>query len=1004
MNQPPLHQLFQLQAKKTPDAVAVVDGARSITYEELDDLTDSLAGYLQQQGITHDDPVGIFMDTCAEYVIAYIAILKAGGAYMPLDLAYPDSFLGRIFAEAKPKVAITKNQYAPRLSPEFGAIALSIDTDNAWRDFSYDEDAGSSITLDNLAFLAYTSGTTGEPKGVLQTHQSSVHSYLGRYEISSYKPGDRVACNIFFVWELLRPLLKGGATYVIPDDVIYDPRLLTNFIADNEITEILFTPSLLETTLNSISPDQFRERLSSLNTIWLNGEVVTARLKNRVLDILPDHVRLLNTYSISESHDVSDVDLRVAEELPSKICSVGRPRTDVVLRLLDEDMKPSLPGEAGELYIGGPDLAKGYLNKPDITAERFVLIDGARYYRTGDLAEIHPDGQIEIKGRCDFMVKIRGYSINLGAVETALLEHPDVKSCAVIADGEEGEEKRLVSYIVRSADNGRTNGNSTRADADIRDSLKDRLPQHMIPSIYIELDEIPINQVTGKLDRKSLPAPAEQHQRVSEAIILSEEASLEEQEAAMGALWERILYLDEGTITGGSDFFDYGGHSLLAVELTLAIEEVFGVELFVKEIYEFPTVSSLVQYIAQGTAQTTETGSIREDAVLDPSIIPATTVKPLSIDSADSIFLTGATGFLGGFLLHELLRSTGDHVKIYTLARTKTGSSEEALNRIVQNLESYGLRDQDMEKRIVPVVGDLTERNFGLSPDHFGELADKIDAIFHCAALVNYVYSYPVVKPSIVDGTREVLRFACESVTKPLYHVSTNGVFPRQNDSPILESDDIGPFADRLEDGYSQAKWVAETLVWEAASRGLPVSIYRPGNIGHHSVTGKGNPNDFQSMIIDACINVNCVPTNVNWMFEITPIDFLVNAITRFASSPSHLGQAYNVVQNDPTPAETVFNLLVDTGNVSEQVSVDEWKSRLYAKAKTDDDPLLIVLAQSLDDIGSYLVHESAYDCSHFEKALSTYEIEKPLVNADYFETALMDKQAQSSIISAMSD
>ena len=294
-----LHQLFRRQAHLTPGAVAVVDGEVSITYEELDNLTDRLAGYLQAHGVGLDNAVGIFMETCSEYIVSYIAILKSGGAYMPLDLAYPDSLVGNILSEAEPKVIITKARHGERLNGIFSGTVLKIDIDEAWKECVYEPDAVADITLENLAFLAYTSGTTGEPKGVLQTHGSVVYSYMTRYKLSSYGTDSRVACNIFFIWELLRPLLKGAACYVIPDEVIFDPRLLTEFIARHEITEVLFTPSLLESTLNAMDSELTRSKLSSLKVLWLNGEVVTTKLKHRAFEVLPSHVLMINTYSIS---------------------------------------------------------------------------------------------------------------------------------------------------------------------------------------------------------------------------------------------------------------------------------------------------------------------------------------------------------------------------------------------------------------------------------------------------------------------------------------------------------------------------------------------------------------------------------------------------------------------------------------------------------------------------------------------------------------------------------
>ncbi len=287
-----VHQLFTKQVERTPNAIAVVDGEQALTYRELDQITDALAGYLQAHGVHLDTSVGILMEKCTDYVIACIAALKAGGAYLPLDLAYPDALLSTILHETASRVIVTKDHYSQRLDPTLKARVLRLDTDASWREAQYDSTAVSAITVDNLAYIVYSSGTTGKPKGILAPNRGAVHSYAQRYTLSSYLPGDRVACNVFFVWELFRPLLKGATLYIIPDSVIYDPRVLVNFLADNAISEVLFTPSLMETILNSVDSHTLRAKLSALQVLWLNGEVVTTRLKHRALETLPEHVRL----------------------------------------------------------------------------------------------------------------------------------------------------------------------------------------------------------------------------------------------------------------------------------------------------------------------------------------------------------------------------------------------------------------------------------------------------------------------------------------------------------------------------------------------------------------------------------------------------------------------------------------------------------------------------------------------------------------------------------------
>ena len=983
-----LHQLFKAQAAETPDGVAIAFGNEQITYAQLDQATDALGAYLKHCGVSTDDPVGIFLETCPEFIVASIASLKAGAAFMPMSLDSPESLLRSIVAESQPKVVITRTRHMPRLRHLTGTHILPVDGDPFWKRFKA-ETPGTDTTGDSLAFIPYTSGTTGDPKGVMLTSDSVISSYFARYRFSSYSAGDRVACNIFFAWEFLRPLLKGGTVYVIPDDVVFQPRALAAFISEHQISEMLFTPSLLQGVLNSANRDLLRAQLSSLRVVWLNGEVVPTSLLKLALDVLPDSARVFNTYSISETHDVCTVELTDWPLDGVDVCPVGLPMAGVAVRVLPEGQSTLASRGDGELFIGGRGLARGYLKRPDLDAERFVHLNEERYYATGDLARIDSRGMTTIIGRNDSMVKIRGYSVYLGAIEETLRKQCDAADAAVLAETVDEMNKRLVAYVVPSPQAAWKVDARSGTSKDLRTMLERYLPLYMVPSHFVQLEALPINQQTGKLERKALPATRAARPGVEERTPLPQNATEEERRQALRELWGEVLDVDGNSLEDDWDFFDVGGHSLAGLEITLGIEQVFGIELSGAEVYEYPTIGELAAYLQHRGPNMEARASLAEDSILAPEISPNGPVRATRLSEATSVLLTGATGFLGAFLLDELLRTTGKDTRFYCLVRERTPGRGRLGNRVLETLKFYGLAGQSEEDRIIPVPGDLTQPGLGLSEGSIQELADKIDLIFHCAASVNYAYPYSVARSHTVGGTLEMLKFACSATPIPMQYISSNGIFPGGDDAPYLENNHIEGFLDRMEGGYNQAKWVAERLVWQAVSRGLPVGIFRPGNIGHHSATGAVNPNDFLSLILKACARLGCAPLAPGWFFEMTPVNFLATAITNLADDARHFGKVYNAVQQEPVAADHVFAHMESQGYVSECIPIEEWKERLEEMADREEDMESKVLARSMESVEPYLADTSVYDISQFAKALSEIGLTMPAVDVDYVTSFL---------------
>ena len=369
-----LSALFSSQAQATPDAVALEDGSFSLTYAELDAKVDALAGRLRHRGVGRDNLVGILLGRSADYVISCLAALRAGGAFLVLELAYPPGLLADVLDDARPTVVITHTTYVGQVKSSVPLIVLDVqepekDEGSVTNGPSNGLEAVADDDLERLAFVSYSSGTTGRPKGIANPHRAAVRSYDLRFGLSDLKPGDRVACNVFFVWEILRPLLRGATVVTVPDEMSYDPVALVELLRSKRITETLMTPTLLATVLARHS--NFGSRLQDLRTLWLNGEVVTTDLARRGLKALPN-ARLLNVYSASETHEIACGDIKEMLDEEAQVVPVGPPLDPKHSYIVDEDGKLVERGVSGELVIGGNLLARGYLNLPETTAKAFI--------------------------------------------------------------------------------------------------------------------------------------------------------------------------------------------------------------------------------------------------------------------------------------------------------------------------------------------------------------------------------------------------------------------------------------------------------------------------------------------------------------------------------------------------------------------------------------------------------------------------------------------------------
>jgi amino acid adenylation domain-containing protein len=576
-----LHELFEAQAARTPAAEALVCDNRRLTYRELNERANQLAHRLRKMGIGPEVPVGVMMERSAEMVIALLGILKAGGAYVPLDTQYPKERLAFMVEDSGLSVMLTQEHLQPEL-PESSAQVLALDSD--WQVFSGEptDNPGSFAVAGNLAYLIYTSGSTGVPKGVAIEHRSATAFIHWAHDI--YAPselagvlGSTSICFDLSVFEIFAPLTRGGKL-ILAENALQLPSLK----AAHEVTLVNTVPTAMTELLRigGVPP--------SVRTVNLAGEPLKLSLAQQTYQ-QGTVERLFNLYGPSEDTTYSTWSL--LERHISASPSIGRPIANTQVYLLDGALEPVPTGVAGDLYLSGDGLARGYLRRPELTAERFIPSPfahgepGTRLYRTGDVGRYLPDGQIEYLGRSDQQVKVRGFRIELGEVEAELGRCAGVRESVVVVREDAQGSARLVAYVV--PDEG-----VTLAVSELRQSLGRRLPEYMVPSLFVMLEALPLTP-NGKVDRRALPAPDATDATRPDHYVAPQTPA----EEIVADIFAQVLGVERVGIT--DNFFELGGHSLLATRVMARVTKVFQVGVGLRRLFEGPTVGGLVEALSE---------------------------------------------------------------------------------------------------------------------------------------------------------------------------------------------------------------------------------------------------------------------------------------------------------------------------------------------------------------------------------------------------------------------
>jgi amino acid adenylation domain-containing protein len=582
-----IHEMVEEQAKRGPEALAVISKQGKLTYRELDRRANQLANYLQECGVGPESLVGVCVERSLEMIISLLAILKAGGAYLPLDAEYPEQRLRFMLEDARVSILLTQKKLAIKL-PAYDGQTIQVDAD--WQSIAErpSDRPYSTVADGNLAYVLYTSGSTGKPKGVMISHQALRNHMLWMRSAFPLAESDRVLQKTPFifdasVWEFYAPLMAGATLVMAAPGGHQDAEYLIDAIAEYQITTLQLVPTLVRVLLEADIG-----RCKSLRRVFIGGETLTTELVQRLKARLG--VEVYNLYGPTETTiDVTYEWCEGTRERQAEI--IGRPISNMQVYVLDHNLALVPAGVAGEICISGAGLARGYLNRADLTAEKFMPIPygreaGARLYRTGDIGRYLLDGRVDYLGRADDQEKMHGYRIELGEIESVIRESEGIKECAAAVKEDEDGNKRLVAYVAREP-------GSSISISELRSHVAKKLPEYMVPSAYMILDELPLTP-SGKINRPALPEPG-RARRGQESTFISPRNVIEE---VLAGIFSEVLKVEPVGVH--DNFFNLGGHSILATQLVSRLRKTFQVSLPLRQFFESPTVAAISQTLVAG--------------------------------------------------------------------------------------------------------------------------------------------------------------------------------------------------------------------------------------------------------------------------------------------------------------------------------------------------------------------------------------------------------------------
>lgn len=971
------------------DNVAIRFGDRSLTYAQLLARTERIAGMLAGAGVRPGSRVAVLLRRRPDLIAAMLGAWRVGAAYVPIDPDLPKKRIEYMLADAAVECVIASSGLVDILDPASSTPVVDIDGESSAATAALAAMPVSSGG--DSAYVIYTSGSTGQPKGVEVLHRSLLNCLLGTQKTLSFTESDSLLAistpsfDISTV-ELFMPLVAGGVVELGDDDLLIDGVRLAGKIEACKPSYMQATPSTWKMVLAAGWQGDPGLRMG------VTGEAVSRDLAEQ---LLPKGRALWNLYGPTETTVYAAI--YQITSAPGQPMRIGRPVANTQLYILDEQRELVPIGAIGELYIGGDGLARGYVGKPELTRERFVpnpFRPHELLYRTGDLARHHPKGDVICLGRIDHQVKIHGYRVELGEIEAVLRTTVDVRDAVVTTWTDANGDKQLVAHIV--VEQGATPHRTL-----VRQRLRESLPDPMVPPHIIFCDNFPLTP-SGKIDRAALPAPGRSTNNVG-----GTNPPVTPTEREVAGIWANVLGVDADRIGRDDDFMELGGHSLLMTQLIVEVRTRFRVTFNLPAFFTATTLrkfaamidelmSSSVSHAGsqhQTLARDAEWGRqrmafLQREAELPPTLVPARGLTFQPRPEVGNILLTGSTGFLGAYILNEILQTSSAHV--YCLVRSKQGAA--SLVRIEQQLRQYQLwRDEEKwqsawRERVHVISGDVILPRLGVADRAYESLSRDIDCIIHSAAHVNFIYPYEALKATNVLGLHEVIRFAFHGCIKPIHYLSTAAIWPMGKEYTFFESDSLD-HGKLLNLGYDEAKWVGEKCLTNAVERGLPVARYRPGEVGGDSETGRCVLNHFLIAALKGFLQYGALPV-IDTHIDVAPVDYVAKALVHMALRGNAIGRAFHLTNPRSWHMTDALAFLRRKGFQFEEVRFEHLRRQLIMSPDFAENSLFPYQA-ALEGMEERSLQLPRYDCTQTLRELEGSGIVCPPAEEALFSTYL---------------